>query len=108
RKLRAHLPVVRRWAEQVASLGLPLTLNHNDLHENNVFDGECRRRFFDFDYSLLPEPLGVVLIPLNILGEKLGADGDDPRLWRGGEAAPGGWGGHLPAGGAGRAAPPGP
>jgi hypothetical protein len=81
-RLRAHLPVVRRWAEQVASLGLPLTLNHNDLHENNVFDVEGRLRFFDFGDSLLTEPLGVLLIPLNILGEKLDADGDDPRLWR--------------------------
>ena len=57
-RLRAHLPVVRRWAEQVAALGLPLTLNHNDLHENNVFDVAGRLRFFDFGDSLLTEPLG--------------------------------------------------
>jgi len=81
-RLRAHLPVVRRWAEQVAALGLPLTLNHNDLHENNVFDVDGRLRFFDFGDSLMTEPLGVLLVPLNILGEKLGADADDRRLWR--------------------------
>ena len=81
-RLRAHLPVVRRWAEEVAALGLPLTLNHNDLHENNVFDVDGRLRFFDFGDALVTEPLGVLLIPLNILGEKLEADGDDPRLWR--------------------------
>jgi len=86
-RLRAHLPVVRRWAEQVAALGLPLTLNHNDLHENNVFDVEGRLRFFDFGDSLVTEPLGVLLIPLNILGEKLGADGDDARLHEVAEAA---------------------
>jgi hypothetical protein len=86
-RLRAHLPVVRRWAEEVAALGLPLTLNHNDLHENNVFDVEGRLRFFDFGDSLVTEPLGVLLIPLNILGEKLAADGDDPRLWRVADAA---------------------
>ena len=96
-RLRAHLPVVRRWAEQVASLGLPLTLNHNDLHENNVFDVEGRLRFFDFGDSLLTEPLGVLLIPLNILGEKLGADGDDPRLWRVADAALEVWTDHVPA-----------
>ena len=81
-RLRAHLPVVRRWAEEVASLGLPLTLNHNDLHENNVFDVDGRLRFFDFGDALVTEPLGVLLIPLNILGEKLEAQGNDPRLWR--------------------------
>ena len=96
-RLRAHLPVVRRWAEQVASLGLPLTLNHNDLHENNVFDVDGRLRFFDFGDSLLTEPLGVLLIPLNILGEKLGADGDDPRLWRVADAALEVWTDHAPA-----------
>lgn len=81
-RLRAHLPVVRRWAEQVASLGLPLTLNHNDLHENNVFDVAGRLRFFDFGDALVTEPLGVLLVPLNILGEKLGAGAGDRRLWR--------------------------
>ena len=86
-RIRAHLPVVRRWAEQMAALGLPPTLNHNDLHENNVFDVDGRLRFFDFGDALVTEPLGVLLVPLNILGAKLDADGDDPRLWRVAEAA---------------------
>ncbi len=89
-RLRAHLPVVGRWAEQVESLGLPLTLNHNDLHENNVFDVDGRLRFFDFGDSLLTEPLGVLLIPLNILGEKLGADGRRPAPVAGGRRRAGG------------------
>jgi hypothetical protein len=96
-RLRAHLPVVRRWAEQVASLGLPLTLNHNDLHENNVFDIDGRLRFFDFGDALVTEPLAVLLIPLNILGEKLAADGEDPRLWRVVDAAPEVWSDLVPA-----------
>ncbi len=86
-RLRANQPAVRRWAEEVGALGLPITLNHNDLHENNVFDVDGRLRFFDFGDSLMTEPLGVLLIPLNILGEKLGAGPDDPRLWRVAEAA---------------------
>jgi len=86
-RLRAHLPVVRRWAEQVAALGLPLALNHNDLHENNVFDVDGRLRFFYFGDSLVTEPLGVLLIPLNILAERLGADAEDARLWQVADAA---------------------
>jgi hypothetical protein len=86
-RLRAHLPVVRRWAEEVAALGLPLTLNHNDLHENNVFDVDGRLRFFDFGDAWVTEPLGVLLVPLNILGEKLEAADDDPRLWQVADAA---------------------
>jgi hypothetical protein len=86
-RLRGHLPVVRRWAEEVAALGLPLTLNHNDLHENNVFDVDGRLRFFDFGDAWVTEPLGVLLVPLNILGEKLEAADDDPRLWQVADAA---------------------
>lgn len=96
-RLRAHLPAVRRWAEQVAAVGLPMTLNHNDLHENNVFDVDGRLRFFDFGDALVTEPLGVMLIPLNILGEKLEADADDPRLWRVVDAALEVWSDLVPA-----------
>ena len=96
-RLRAHLPVVRRWAEQVGALGLPMTLNHNDLHENNVFDVDGRLRFFDFGDALVTEPLGVLLIPLNILAERLGAGPDDRRLWRVAEAALEVWSDLVPA-----------
>jgi hypothetical protein len=96
-RLRAYLPVVRRWADQVAALDLPLTLNHNDLHGNNVFDVGGRLRFFDFGDSLLTEPLGVLLIPLNILAGRLEAGGDDVRLWRVADAALEVWSDLVPA-----------
>jgi hypothetical protein len=96
-RLRAHLPVVRGWADEVAALGLPLTLNHNDLHNRNVCEVDGLLRFFDFGDSLLTEPLGVLLIPLNILGASLDADGDDPRLWRVADAALEVWSDLVPA-----------
>ena len=81
RAVESLLPTVRDWAEEVAALGLPVTLNHNDLHENNVFHVADELRFFDFADSLLTEPLGVLLIPLNMLGHRLEAGPEDPRLW---------------------------
>jgi Ser/Thr protein kinase RdoA (MazF antagonist) len=87
----------RRWGEAVAALGLPLTLNHNDLHGNNVFDVEGRLLFFDFGDSLVTEPLGMLLVPLNLLGEKLHAGSDDPRLWRVANAALEVWSDLVPA-----------
>lgn len=87
RRVEAHLPVVRRWVEQVAALGLPVTLNHNDLHENNVFDRVDGLRFFDFGDAVLTEPLGVLYVPLSLVAEQLGAGPDDPRLWRLADAA---------------------
>jgi hypothetical protein len=86
-RLRALLPDVRRWAEQLGALGLPITLNHNDLHESNVFDVDGRLRFFDFGDALLSDPLLVLLIPLNVLSDQLKAPADDPRLGRVVEAA---------------------
>ena len=87
RALTALLPTVRGWADEVAALGLPVTLNHNDLHDNNVFAVGSTLRFFDYADSLLTEPLGVLLIPLNILSHRLEAGPDDPRLWRLADAA---------------------
>ena len=80
--VRAHLPVVAHWAEQVAALGLPTTLVHNDLHGSNVFDIGGELRFFDFGDALLMEPLAALLIPVNVLAHRLEAGPDDPRLAR--------------------------
>lgn len=78
--VRAHLPVVAGWVEQVAALGLPSTLIHNDLHGHNVFDRDGELRFFDFGDALLMEPLAALLIPVNVLAHQLEAGPDDPRL----------------------------
>ncbi len=80
--LRAHLPAVARWAEQVSALGLPTTLVHNDLHGNNVFDIGGELRFFDFADAMLMEPLAALLIPLDRLAFRLDAGPEDARLWR--------------------------
>lgn len=79
--IRAHAPVIQGWVDAVAGLGLPTTLQHGDLHERNVFGG-AGLRFFDFADAVLSDPLGVLLIPLNILGMTFDAGADDPRLRR--------------------------
>jgi Ser/Thr protein kinase RdoA (MazF antagonist) len=94
--LRAHLPVIGRWAEEVAALGLPTTLCHNDLHGNNVFDIDGELRFFDFADALVTEPLAALLIPLNALAMRLRAPSDDPRLQRVADAALEVWSEHAP------------
>lgn len=95
--VRAHLPVLARWAERVGSLGLPLTLVHNDLHGNNVFDRDGELRFFDFADALLMEPLAALFIPLNMLAHGLEAGPGDPRLHRVADAALEVWSDLAPA-----------
>lgn len=80
-------PAIARWVDRVAALGLPVTLNHGDLHAHNVFHVAGELRFFDFADSLLTEPLGALLIPLNVLSDQLSAGPGDPRLWRAVEPA---------------------
>ena len=78
--LRRLLPEVERWADQVLALGLPLTLNHSDLHEHNVFAVDGGLRFFDFGDAVVSEPLSVLLTTLRVLRDVLDCAADDPRV----------------------------
>lgn len=84
-RLRALLPTVERWARQLVDSGLPLTLEHNDLHANNAFaprPGERRLRFFDFGDAVLGHPLCSLMIPIRVLSEALKTEAHDPRVRR--------------------------
>lgn len=99
-RIRAHLPAIERWSDQVADLALPLTLNHNDLHTANVVasaDPAVPLRFFDFGDAVVTEPLGALLIPLDVCARDLGAGPDDLRLRRVADAALEVWTDHAPA-----------
>jgi hypothetical protein len=78
--LEVALPSIAAAVDQVAALGLPLTLNHNDLHTNNVFDVDGRMRFFDFGDALLTEPLGALMVPLGRAARHLDVALDDPQI----------------------------
>jgi hypothetical protein len=83
RRLRAALPTLTAWAEQVAAAELPLSLDHNDLHDANAFaprTGEEQLRFFDFGDSVVGHPFGSLLIALNVLAAERETAEDDPAL----------------------------
>ena len=86
-RLESFLPALAAAVDDVASLGLPMTLNHNDLHTFNVFEVDGRMRFFDFGDALLTEPLGALRVPLGGLAQHLECAVDDPRLLRAVEPA---------------------
>ncbi|MEO7447086.1 MAG: phosphotransferase [Humibacillus sp.] len=81
-RLTGLLPTVAQWSTQLAGLGLPDTLVHNDLHANNVFATPQGMRFFDFGDAVLAHPLSALLVPLNVLLHRLEATPDDARLVR--------------------------
>lgn len=83
RELRGLLARVRRWDEQVGSLGLPLTVQHNDLHPGNavlVGAGERRIAFFDFADAVVAGPLGALLRPLGEAAGLLQREVGDPAV----------------------------
>ncbi len=80
RRLLEHLPVVRGWGEEVAALGLPLTLNHNDLHARNAFVTADGLRFFDFGDAVVTDPLGVLYLPFFVMAHHWDAEPDHEWL----------------------------
>jgi Ser/Thr protein kinase RdoA (MazF antagonist) len=86
-RLRRVLPELDRWVDQVLALGLPVTLNHSDLHSNNVFALSTGMRFFDFGDSMLTEPLSLLLATLSSMRFHLDCAPDDPRLTQVADAA---------------------
>jgi hypothetical protein len=96
-RLRAALPEVERWSEQVLALGLPVTLNHSDLHSNNVFAHRDQMVFFDFGDAVLSDPLAVLLATLSSMRFHLDCGPDDPRLAKVAESAIEVWTDLVPA-----------
>ncbi|MEZ0579009.1 hypothetical protein [Nocardioides sp. MH1] len=89
RQLQELLPTIERWSDQVADLDLPLTLNHNDLHDNNVVVGGTDEplRFFDLGDAVATEPLGALRIALDVSARAMDAGPTDLRLRRIADAA---------------------
>ncbi len=76
-------PLVRRYRDEVSALGLPDSLVHNDLHEHNAFDRPDGLVFFDFADAVLAHPLSGLLVPLDVLVDRLDNAGpEDARLRR--------------------------
>lgn len=94
--VRAALPRVAAWADQVAALRLPLTLCHNDLHGHNVFEVGGELRFFDFADAMVTEPMAALLVPLNVLAHRMRLAPDDRRLARVADAALEVWSEYAP------------
>jgi hypothetical protein len=83
RAVHASLPAVEDAAEALVALGLPLALNHNDLHDGNAFVAAPGRplRFFDLADSVLTDPTAALLVPLVMLPDDPRAAGTVAAAW---------------------------
>lgn len=91
RALAGGLAALTAAAAELDALGMPDSLQHNDLHPGNAFadaprttsdvDGpEGSLRFFDFGDALWAPPLCSLLVPVAAMTEQWGCAADDARI----------------------------
>ena len=79
-RLRALLPAYADACAELAAGGVSATLQHDDLHDNNVFArGPV---FFDWGDCVVGHPFGTMLVALRWVAHVHGLDAADPALER--------------------------
>lgn len=72
-----------RECQQLESYGLPLTIQHDDLHAGNVCVSDSGRHLIiDWGDAHRGHPFGTLLVTLNSIGEDFGLAEDDAALAR--------------------------
>ena len=62
--LRALTPRIAELCEELAGLGLPETIQHDDLHDGQIFVREGRYRFFDWAEACVSHPFFTMTVTL--------------------------------------------
>ncbi|MEU1590511.1 phosphotransferase [Micromonospora sp. NPDC005710] len=81
-RLRAEVPSYAQRCRRLADLGIPATVQHDDLHDGNVFAGSAGYRFFDWGDASVAHPFGTLLVTLRSIGHASTLAADDARLVR--------------------------
>jgi len=79
-RLRALAPAYADACAELAGSGIAPSLNHDDLHDNNVLD--AGPVFIDWGDSCVGHPFGTMLATLNSLMAHHGLAPDDPSFLR--------------------------
>ena len=77
-RLRALAPRFREHCEELEAFGLPASIQHDDLHDLNVFVRDGRVRILDWGDSSVAHPLWSWLKPLDVASRR-GIDADGLR-----------------------------
>ena len=68
-------PRIVDWAAELASSGVATTLDHSDLHNQQIFDrGDGRYAVFDWGDASVGHPFTSLLVPLRIVHGQWGAE----------------------------------
>jgi hypothetical protein len=80
--LRAVLPRLAAEEEDIDALGVPYTIQHDDLHDANVFVRDGSFRIIDWGDACVANALLSLAIPNEVLAHRLGTDIDAPEVGR--------------------------
>jgi hypothetical protein len=92
-RLRAYQPEYERLCARVAASGVPVSVQHDDLHDGNVLVGDGYR-FFDWGDASVAHPFAVLLVALRVAADRYGLKAGDPVLARLRDAYLEPWTGH--------------
>ncbi|MEU4337640.1 aminoglycoside phosphotransferase family protein [Micromonospora lupini] len=81
-RLRVELPAYAQRCRRLADIGIPATVQHDDLHDGNVFAGPAGYRYFDWGDASVAHPFGTLLVTLRSIRYATEASADDASLAR--------------------------
>jgi aminoglycoside phosphotransferase (APT) family kinase protein len=81
-RILADLDRYSEACRRLASFGVPATLQHDDLHDANVFVSDGRPRFFDWGDTVVSHPFVSLLVTLRVAQRALDVPSGDPALLR--------------------------
>ena len=81
-RLRAYRPEFAATCRRLAEFGVPASVQHDDLHDGNVFVTGAGYRFFDWGDASVAHPFGTLLVTLNSVAHGAGLAPGDPVLGR--------------------------
>ena len=81
-RLLAELGRFGELCGRLADSGVPASLQHDDLHDANVFVGEGRHRFFDWGDAVVAHPFLSLLVPLRAAARAMDLPPGDAVLVR--------------------------
>ena len=77
-RLRALRPKLEADAERLAELDLPDSIQHDDLHDYNIFVRGDEYRIIDWGDSCVAHPFHSLAVALAVVEHRLGADAVEP------------------------------
>jgi hypothetical protein len=81
-RLKALLPEFADACRRLAAYGIPETIQHDDLHDGNVFVRDGRYLFFDWGDSCVSHPFHTLVVTMRALAYKLGLPPGGPDVHR--------------------------